>query len=373
LLFLAHHAKEPWETLVPDAAPSGFARRVLLRAGLAAAGVALAARTRAAMPSDPFPGGATLLVAGPEGGATDHWADWLTPLLDTSLSGASHLRVETVGGIDGVTGANKFDARVAPDGNTALLVPGLAALAWLVGDTRVQFDVAHWEPAFAAVGSAVVVGRVSPERFAPGERWRVGAAGPTGPDMAALLALDQLGVTIVPVFGLQSEAAARDAFAQDAIDLAFLHGRNVPQQVSDLKAIGAAPLFSLGATSDTGQITRDPQFPNIPAMPELFARFHGNAPSGALYSAWRAAAAAAQLEVTLLLPQLTPAAMVALWRHACNQAAGSPILAQTLSPLGLRAVGSPSAMACTSAIAVNASSLLELRRWLANRFNWHPS
>ena len=46
-----------------------------------------------------------------------------------------------IGSADGVTGANQFEARGAPDGQTVLLVPGQAAVAWMVGDPRAQFDV----------------------------------------------------------------------------------------------------------------------------------------------------------------------------------------------------------------------------------------
>ena len=41
---------------------------------------------------------------------------------------------------------------------TVLLAPGEAALAWMVGDPRAQFDVGHWVPVMAGTASAIVVG-----------------------------------------------------------------------------------------------------------------------------------------------------------------------------------------------------------------------
>ncbi len=98
-------------------------------------------------PATPFADGATLLVAGPESGATDRWAALLGPALGRGLPPGTQVHTEAVGGPDGVTGANQFEARTTPDGTTALLLPGSAALAWLVGDPRARFDAAHWMPA----------------------------------------------------------------------------------------------------------------------------------------------------------------------------------------------------------------------------------
>ena len=349
--------------------PKPLRRRHLL--GLLAA-VPATAHAAPASPAPAFPDGATLLAAGPQGGSTDRWADWLAPLLAHDLPPSARLRRETVGGADGVTGANQFDARITPDGATALLLPGQAALAWLLGDPRAQFDAAHWVPALAGIGSGVVMARL-PGGAGSGMRLRIGAAGPGGPDLPALLGLEFCGIEFVPVFGLADANAAENALAQGAIDAAFAHGRRVPDQVAAFTRAGAAPLFALGTVDETGQPARDPQFPDLPIMPEIATRQRGAAPAGTLYDAWRASAAATQLDAGLVLPQLTPAAMVALWRRACRDAAASPELEATVTPLGLRAVPSPLATACTAAIAANGAALLELRRWLATRFNWHPT
>jgi hypothetical protein len=39
----------------------------------------------------------------------------------------------------------------------------------------------------------------------------------------------------------------------------------------------------------------------------------------------------------------------------------------------VRPLGEPVATANIAATATDATSLLELRHWLAGRFNWHPS
>jgi hypothetical protein len=46
---------------------------------------------------------------------------------------------------------------------------------------------------------------------------------------------------------------------------------------------------------------------------------------------------------------------------------------QFAAGLTLHPQSSPAATASVGAVAANAAPLLELRRWLAARFNWHPA
>ncbi len=368
----------------PRLGPSRLGRRFLLGLlGALPATLADAAPVRpAAAPLTPgpalgaspgFPDGATILIAGPDGGAAARWASWLAPLLAASLPAGARLRQDTVGGVDGVTGANQFDARVSPDGATALLLPGRAALAWLAGDPRAQFDAAHWLPAFAGLGSAVLVGRLGAASLRVPTTLRVAAAGPAGPDLPGLLGLDLCGVGFAPIFGPPGGLSPQAALAGGGVDAVLVHGRNVPRQVAELAASGVTPIFSLGGVDESGTPIRDPQLPTIPTMQETCIRVRGAAPSGPLYDAWRAAAAATLLDAGLVLPKLTPAAMVALWRKACREASEAPDLQAALGGLGLRALSTPAATAATAPIAAGTPALLDLRRWLATRLNWHPS
>jgi hypothetical protein len=318
----------------------------------------------------PFAEKPRLLVAGPQDGALNLWADALLPALEQSLPPDTAIQRVEVGSADGVTGANQFEVRGVPDGMTVLLAPGEAALAWMVGDPRAQFDVGHWVPVLAGTASAVVV--VRPSTVAKNSRVRVAAASPISADMAALLALDLLGVPLEPVFGLADSSAARTAFAKGDVDAVFLHGQHVPDQVNALASVGAQTWFTLGSLDAAGQPLPDPAFPDVPHFKGLLTMRLGRAPNGALYDAWCAVAAAAQLDFGLVLQQLTPAGMVALWRRAGADAVGSLGLQVTSTALNVRLLSGADATASTSATAASAATLTELRRWLVNRFNWRP-
>ena len=355
----------------------GYGRRQLL--GLLAALPAITragrcfattAQATSASPPAPFPfaDGVTLLVAGPENGALNRWADALQPALEQSLPPDTSIRRSTVGGADGVTGANQFETRAAPDGLTIMLVPGSALLAWLVGDPRAQFDVGHWVPVTAGVTPGLVAGR--PGALAADRPLRIGAATPGGPDLSALLGCELLGARLEPVFGLTAPGAALNAVSQNAIDALFLHGHHASQQVAALAAVGGQPLFALPGFDDSGAMVRDPTFPDVPLLGELMPDGLTKAP---LHRAWRAAAVASQLEYGLILPPLTPAAMVSLWRRAGADAAAAPAIKTMSTAAEVRPLVGVAAPAAITAAAVDAAALLELRRWLAKRFEWHPT
>ena len=316
----------------------------------------------------PLPDGAGLLVAGPDGGVVEMWAEWLEPVLRRVLAPDIGLRRDVVGGTDGVTAANQFEARVAPDGATALLLPGAAAMAWLVGDPRARFDAAHWVPALAAVTPSLVASRISVARIQGGAKLRLAAASATGPDLPAMLALDLLGADWRPVFGL-SEAEAQIALAQGSVDAVCLHGRRVQETSYALRAAGAPPIFTFGLVDETPP-QRDPAFIDVPDASELLAA--GALADEHLRTAWRATIAAGQLEVALVLPQLTPAAMVALWRRACAQAVSSASVQSQIVSFGVRALQVPAANFSTAAMTVDGPSLLALRHWLATRLDFRP-
>ena len=321
-----------------------------------------------AMPT-PFPDGATLLVGGPGGGAADCWAEWLAPGLGRALSPGTALRKDVVGGADGVTAANVFEARTVPDGSTALLLPGSAAMAWLVGDPRARFDTAQWVPALAGVTPGLVISRVPAQAILSGAPVRLAATTADGADLPAMLALDLLGANWSPVFGL-SEGTAAAALAQGQVDAVCLRGRRVPEMAPALAASGAQPLCSFGGIDESGRRTRDPAFPELPTVSELLAA-RGDR-DAALRRAWSATAAASDLDIAMVLPQLAPAAIVALWRRATLVACSAAVQAQATA-LGVRPLCALAANASTAAVVADAPAQLALRGWMAKRLDYRPA
>jgi hypothetical protein len=116
-----------------------------------------------------------------------------------------------------------------------------------------------------------------------------------------------------------------------------------------------------------------PALGDVPTLTELYPTLYGRTLTGPLFDAWYAAAIAAQLEFALVLPRLTPAAMVALWRRASSDVAGSPDVQRLAKALGVSALGGGEATAAVGGAAADQPALLALRGWLAGRYNWKPA
>ena len=142
-----------------------------------------------------------------------------------------------------------------------------------------------------------------------------------GPDLAGLLALALLGVRAEPAFGFADAATVEQFILANGADAAFVVGPDAPLGAARLARAGLAPTFTLGVPGDDGGVLRDPLMPDVPTLPELIERQRGARPSGALYDAWRAVSASAQLGFLLALPALTPGDLVSLWREAAIHAA----------------------------------------------------
>jgi hypothetical protein len=312
-----------------------------------------------------FPTTATILTAGPEEGNLDHWGQVVQPAFARNLPAGTLLRRVCVGGADGVTGANQFDARTEPDGQTTLLIPGDAALAWMVGDPRARYDVGRWLPVMAGVMPALVVAHSG--AVAAGRPVRIATGNPGGRDLPALLGLELLGARAELRPALSPDATAA-AFGEGAVDAVFVRGHNVRDQLAVLRGLDAQPVFALGMIDDTGARIRDPGLAGTPTLDELPVANHGP-----LRAVFMAAAMATQIDFALVLRQLTPASMVAQWRRAGTEATATADMRSMALSLGVRTVTGPAAAALANATAADQTSLLELRRWLAGRFAWRPA
>ena len=324
------------------------------------------------LPVQVFPQGATIVVAGPDAGQLDRWGRLIKPGLADALAPGTMVRLDSVGGADGVTGANRFGAFAAPDGRTVLLAPGEAAIAWLVGDPRAKFDVAEWVPVLAGATPALIVGRPALHALRGGHPVRIAIDHLDSPELAGVLALELLGARAVPVGGMAPSSLVA-ALQRGTVDAVLLRGERVADQLSMLTPAGVRPLFCLGVSNDAGNPARDPAFPAVPNLEEVYTTLHGRIPVGPLYDAWRATGAAARLVFGLVLPELTPPPMIALWRRAgADAAAALPVQAAARSA-GLRPLPGPAASATSAPLAADTRALLALRQWLGTRFNWHPT
>jgi len=347
-----------------------LSRRLLLRCAAAGSMVlagplgAAAAETALVAPeNDP-----TLVVAGQPDSAIAGWARLLLPSLTAGMAGGAALDLRYVGGEDGVTAANQFDARAMADGSQALLFPGCAALPWMAGDSRAQFDIGHFLPLLALSGMGVVMmrgGLSVPQRAHP---VRLLCAAAPQACLTALMALDLLGVAAIPVTGSRDALQAVRAGIADAV---FVHGSDVPGQVYALASAGLAPAFATGLQIPRAEPSSGHALHGVPHLLSLLSPAQRN--GDPRVTAWRGVAAASALVVVLALPRLSAAASVTTWRRACRASVANDAIGQEIDRRDLQLLTDQETASCMQLMRADAPAQLNFRRWLADRLNWRPA
>ncbi len=354
-------------------------RQLLAGAGAAWAMMgSRAARAEDALAATPVITGLEILVAGPASGQMDRWARACAQGLQAGFGASQPVLTRPAGGLDGVTGANRMEALVMPDGRTASMLPGSALIAFLTGDSRVQFQVGHFVPVLAGVSSALLMvhgglGRLQGQKAGKFRPLRIAADSPQSPDLAAFLALERLGVPFQPVFGLRGIDAKAKAFAAGEADAVLVQGEDVPADAALLSASGGEPLVSLGMIAPDGSIMRDGLFPALPLVSELAQTLGAKPLPALLEGAFEAAAAAARLDFILVLPHLTSPSAIAQWRQAGQSAIAAPAMQSAASGSAVSLLGSLGAEAALAPMGLPAEDILALRSWLMQTFGWRAS
>ena len=302
----------------------------------------------------------SLIAAGPPRSEAADFARLLLAPLDSSLSseagaGSGRLTLRFWGGQDGVTGLNQFQARVLPGDQGALIYPGSALMASLIGDPRAAVDGAPLLPMLARVGPGLLMLR-GPLRARKGPV-RVAVSHLAEPSLAGVLGLDLLQVSAEPV-----AAPGIDAAFQHAVDAVFLHGADVPARSMALSAAGLSPVFAVGCQEAPW---RDPSFAGVPSLPELLGHSAGATLAPTMSRVWNAVSAASVLDTALAVPALTPSAALARWRNACIAAAAT--LGTREAARGLELLTGDPAVSAASPIQIDPAGQIALRRWAITR------
>ena len=353
-------------------AEHGLARRALL-ALPAMAVPAISPRAASAQSAvSPFPANVTLLSSGPPHGYIAGWAKLLGPHLLDGLPPDVAVTFTAMGGPDGVTVCNAFGSRLDPDGTTLMFAPGAALVAWLEGDSRAKYDPGRWIAALVGATPAVLVGRAPLSRHAS-RPWRLAASNPIGPELAAFLALDLLGLPAEPVYGLTDPESLAEGLRRRSFDLAFLSGPRLRTTLAKARAAGARALFSTGAQGCDGALARDPLLPGVPSFLEAAANLRIDVPTDDRLAGYEAAAAAAAVCFAAVLPDLVSPSTLAQWRRGADLTGDSLSVAAVAVPQGVRLVTGICAGRFLIQTSRSAAALDSLRLTMLSRYGWRPS
>lgn len=299
------------------------------------AGIALALAPVSAAPAQIGFEGQTIewIIPFTRGGGSDTWARFNAPFLARHLPGNPEIRIVNESGGGGTRGPNTFASRARPDGLMVLGTSGSTQFPYLLGDLRVRYDYEDWDVVMVAPTGGVAyvspsTGVAAPDDIAmlKDQRLVFASQGPTSLDLVPMLAFELLGLDVQYVFGYTGRGDGLVAMKRGEVTIDYQTTASFIRNVVPMIEAGdAVPLMSWGVMDENGVMGRDPTFPDLPIVEEVYEMLHGEPPSGPDYDAYKAfniAGFAAQKMV--VLPKDTPADIIETWRQAWRDVFADP-------------------------------------------------
>jgi tripartite-type tricarboxylate transporter receptor subunit TctC len=228
------------------------------------------------------------------GGGTDTFGRFIASYIGNHTEGEPNIQVVNIPGGGSVNGANEFVKVRKHDGYTALLTSGSTHLPYLLGEQAVQYDLKKMKPLLAAPqGGAVYAspstGIASPKDILNAEEPLIYAGiSATGNDLVTLLSFKLLGADVKSILGYEGRGPSRVAFEQGESNIDYqtvsAYYKNVEPLIGEGKAV---PLYSFGMLDANGDVIRDPAFPDLPTVKEVYKEIHGKDPSGMEWEAYK--------------------------------------------------------------------------------------
>lgn len=320
-----------------------------------------------------------LVVPFGTGGGTDTTARFLGSRVSEQIPGEPSIQVVNIPGGGSVTGFNEFVLQREPDGTNWGFSSGSTHLPYVFGNPAVRYEFDELAPVLAtSVGNVVLVregaGVESPADLVEAGELVWGGESPVGSDTTQLLGLEVLGVDYQPIFGFE-EGPQRIALEQGEIDLmynttpAFLGGGG-----QDLVDRGIARVLYTAGQLRGGEVVRDPAFPEVPTVAEVYEEIHGEAPSGPQWEAYKALlGATVTFSKVLWLHGDAPDEAVETARAAANDMAASEGFydeaEDVIGPYELTLAGEGLVEDVRSAFEIAPDTISWLTDWLQSTFD----
>ena len=231
-----------------------------------------------------------------ETGGSAKWANFFAPLLSEALPGKPTIVVKFMPGAGSTKGANWFQEQEHEDGTLLFGSSGSTQFPYLLGDPRVRYEYADWNPVMATGTGGVAY--LNPEDGADFDGtanalrdtdFIFGSQGATRLDLVPLLAWEMLGMNVEPVFGIKGRGDGRLMFERGEATIDYQTSSSYLGASVDLVNAGkAVPMMTWGTLDEAGNIVRDPTFPDMPTFREVCDATDGCESSGPAWDAWKA-------------------------------------------------------------------------------------
>ncbi len=228
------------------------------------------------------------------GGGTDVFARFMTPYFAKHIEGDPRVQVENIPGGASITGTNEYANSRSPNGFNILTSSASSHVPFILEQSSVDYDLEDFTPLIGAPSGGIVY--TKPELAEGGmenltalenELYYAGIS-PTGLDLVTLLSFEVLEMDVKAVLGYEGRGPSRVAFEQGESNIDYqttsAYKSNVENTVEEGNAV---PLYSLGHVDQDGNLIRDPQFPELPTIEEIYIDIYGEEPSGEAWEAYK--------------------------------------------------------------------------------------
>lgn len=267
-----------------------------------------------------------------EGGGTDTWARFVATELTHEVPGSPGLAPVNDDGGEGILGTNHFMSSARTDGTEVLVSTASTVVPYLLDMPAVRYDFAELRPILANGTGAVVYARSAAgvkgvEDLVDRDRPLVfGGIAATSLDLTTLLAFDLLGADVESTFGFEGRGPVNLALQRGEVDIDYQTTSSYGPAVEPLVEDGTAvPLFSLGQVDESGEIVRDPNFPDLPTVVEVYEALNGEQPEADALATYRAILALTYTyQKALWVPEDTPDEALELLRSTAEEMGADP-------------------------------------------------
>ena len=262
-----------------------------------------------------------------ESGGSARWANFYAPLLSEALPGKPTVVVRFRPGAGSTKGANWFQEQTTSDGTLIFGSSGSTQFPYLLGDPRVKYEYKDWQVVLASgTGGVTYLPADIGAKFdgdaddLKGTNFIWGVQGFTRLDLVANLAWKMLGLNVESVAGIKGRGDGRLMFERGEANIDYqtssAYLKSVVPMVDDGRAV---PMMTWGALDASGNVVRDPTFPDIPSFKEVCDATAGCETSGEVWDAWKAFFIAGfPAQKMVFLPKTASAEVVKTFENAFN-------------------------------------------------------
>jgi tripartite-type tricarboxylate transporter receptor subunit TctC len=267
-----------------------------------------------------------------EGGGTDTWARFVGAELTEAVPGSPGLAPVNDDGGEGILGTNHFMTSAKSDGTEVLVSTASTVVPYLLELPAVRYDFTELRPILANGTGAVVYARTGAgvrgiEDLVDRDKPLVfGGIAATSLDLTSMLAFDLLSADIDATFGFEGRGPVNLALQRGEVDIDYQTTPSYCPAVEPLVEDGTAvPLFSLGQVDEAGEIVRDPNFPDLPTVVEVYEQLYGEQPDPETLKTYRAILALTYTyQKALWVPEDTPDEALELLRSTAEDMGADP-------------------------------------------------